>query len=215
MGFGVDQVAITGQRFTSDADIFDAIDLPNVRSVLSLDSRAVRERIERLPWVATADLSRIYPGQLTIRIAERRPYAVWTRGERDYLVDITGRVLSPIKAQPSLRLPRVAGQGAAEEASQLMTTLARFPGISERLAWAERVGGRRWTLHLAGGSSLHLPADREALALEGILSSGRLQGLLASGGRVIDLRSPGRVAVRPAEVVTGSVPAARDRAQIE
>ena len=57
-GLRIDQVTVSGQRFTPDADVFDALDLLNVRSLLSIDSAAARERIERLPWIATATINR-------------------------------------------------------------------------------------------------------------------------------------------------------------
>ena len=81
-------LTVSGQRFTADADIFDALDLPNVRSLLSIDSAAARERIERLPWIATATISRIFPGSLEVHVTERKPAALWIRGQREYLIDL-------------------------------------------------------------------------------------------------------------------------------
>ena len=39
-GFGIDQVSVTGQHYTADTDIFDALDLPNVRTFAAFDSDA-------------------------------------------------------------------------------------------------------------------------------------------------------------------------------
>ena len=39
-GLRIDQVTVSGQRFTPDADVFDALDLLNVRSLLSIDPQA-------------------------------------------------------------------------------------------------------------------------------------------------------------------------------
>ena len=56
-GLGVRQVFLTGHRMTSDDDIFDALDLTHARSLLRFDSQAARTRIERLPWIKTANIS--------------------------------------------------------------------------------------------------------------------------------------------------------------
>ena len=47
-------------------------------------------------------------------------------------------------------LPRVAGEGRRGRGRPLLTLLARFPAIAGASQTAERVGGRRWTLHLDG-----------------------------------------------------------------
>jgi cell division protein FtsQ len=199
-GFGIDQVSVTGQTYTSDKDIFDAIDLANVTSFADLDPTAVRTRIERLPWVETAELTRTFPGELQIRITERTPFALWRRRDRDFLIDRTGRVLAPIRRDATLAFPIVEGEGAPMEASSLTTLLARFPEIAKRVERAEWVAGRRWSLHLEGGTTINLPADREALALEEIMSERHVRALIESPGQVIDLRAPGRITVRPSPV---------------
>lgn len=207
-GFGIDEVALTGQRFTNDDEVFEALDLPKVRSILSFDGVAARARIEKLPWVATAEITRVFPGRLDIRIVERTPSFVWQRGHRTFLVDISGRTLSAVRPEEAPTLLRIIGEGAAIEAAALQTLLGRHPAIQQRLVAAERVGERRWTLHLKDNITLHLPADREAPALELIAASAGGGKLLAARDRVIDLRSGSRVAVRLAPAVgSAAVPA--------
>ncbi len=196
LGLGLDEVTLTGQRYTSDSEIFDALDLANARSFLRFDQAAARERIERLPWVASADIKRVFPNRVEVRISERTPFALWRTADRHVLVDRTGRQLSAAEPSDHAGLPRIAGDGAPAEAAALMDLLQRYPLVATRLARAERVDGRRWTLHLAGDVVLHLPADREALALDAVAGGANLARLVAAGGRVIDLRSAGRIAVR-------------------
>jgi len=196
-GFGIDQVALTGHRFSYDGDIFDALDLGNVRFFGSLDTAAVKSRIERLPWIDTAELTRVYPGRLEIRVTERRPYALWSRADRLYLIDKTGRVLAAVSGETLPELPQFAGEGAATEAASLLETVARYPEVASRLARAERVSERRWRLKLDNGTTLELPADNEVGALEGLSRDSSLAKLVAEGRTTLDFRGPGRVAVRP------------------
>lgn len=207
-GFGIDQVVLEGHRMSFDGDIFDAMDLANVRTFAALDSAAVKARIERLPWIDTAELSRVYPGLLEVRVTERKPYALWSRADRRYLIDKTGRVLAAVSGEALPDLPRFAGEGAASEAAGLMQTVARYPAIASRLAEAERVSERRWTLRLMNGSTLVLPADNEVGALEMLSRDVDLLALVTSGGNVLDFRGPGRVAVRSEEDGSGTGPGA-------
>ena len=197
-GLRIEQVALSGQRFTSDSDVFGAIDLPNSGSLLTFNATEARARVEKLPWVKSAAISRIYPASLEVRITERRPSAVWTNEGRDHLVDASGRVLSALKAGTNVRLPRLSGAGAPEQAQALLEMIVRFPRVAERFEMAERVGGRRWTLHLKDGVTVHLGADREAVALAALSSPDDLGKFLTARNVVVDLRVSGRFTVRPA-----------------
>ncbi len=75
LGFGIDQVSVTGHRYTLDADVFDALDLPNVATFASFDAAAALKRIERIAWVDTAQITRVFPGTLTVQIHERQAAA--------------------------------------------------------------------------------------------------------------------------------------------
>lgn len=203
-GLRIEQVALTGQRFTADADVFAAIDLPNSGSLITFDVAAARERVEALPWVATASISRIYPAALDVRITERRPTALWINDGREFLVDGSGRVLSGLKPGTNVRLPRLTGAGAPEQAQALLELVVRYPRIAERFVMAERIGGRRWTLHLKNGLTVHLGADREAVAFAALSSPDELGKLLDAHNVVVDLRARGRIAIRPAPPAAAS-----------
>lgn len=198
-GFGIDQVSLEGHRMTFDGEIFDAMDLGNVRTFAALDSAAVKARIERLSWIDTAELSRVYPGRLEVRVTERTPYALWSRAGRRYLIDKSGRVLAAVSGEALPDLPRFSGEGAAGEAASLTATVARYPEIASRLSEAERVSERRWTLRLTNGTTLVLPADNEVGALEMLSHDSGLLAFVRAGGKMLDFRGPGRVAVRNEE----------------
>lgn len=196
VGLGIDQVSLVGHRFTTDGEVFDALDLGNVRSFLRFDAKAAKARVERLPWVATAELTRVYPSRLDIRIAERSAFAIWTRGDRQYLIDATGRTLSPVAGSSLPNLPRVAGEGAASQAKAIFDMLADHPGVAGRVVEAERVGERRWDLKLKDAVTLRLPPEGEAHVLKEIDASAELSRLVTTANTMIDFRVAGRAAVR-------------------
>lgn len=195
LGFGIAQVEISGNKFTTDIAINDTLDLANVRSLLRLDSAAVRQRIERLPWIEKASVARVFPDQIRINVTERKPFARWQRGERLYIVDRTGRVLTAIQSGISDDLPLVAGEGAAEAAAPLLALLDRQPGLAGRVLSAERIDGRRWSLHLADGPVVLLPSDGEAQALDRLVKDGVLKRVAAMSATLIDLRLADRVII--------------------
>lgn len=196
-GFGLDQVSLTGHKFTPASDIFKALDLENARSVVSLDAEAAQKRIENLPWIKEAHIERVYPGGLTIKVTERQPWAVWRRGKRNYLIDDTGRVLAAVKPGTAAGgLLRLTGEGAAKEAAGLMTILARYPRVGRDLQEAHRIAGRRWNLKLSRNMMLILPPEREAQALTLYTSDAAVKRLTAKGGYAVDLRAVNKITLR-------------------
>jgi cell division protein FtsQ len=203
-GLGLHQVSVSGHRFTADTDIYAALDLDSARTLLSFDAGAARARIEELPWIERASIERIVPDCIEVRVAEWAPFALWRMAEENWLIDRTGRKLQSVPADAMPQLLRVAGEGADKEAAALSAVLAAFPQIARQVDLAERVGARRWALHLKGGTSVQLPAAGEAEALA------RLARLIDAGIQsveYIDLRVSARVVVR--ERRDGAGPAKR------
>lgn len=196
-GFGIDQVNVSGQHYTADSDVFDALDLPNVKTFAAFDSDAALKRIERIPWVDTAQITRIYPGTLDIVVRERAPSFIWKRGEMSYLVDATGRTLGPVPTANTRNLPRVVGEGADSEAILMLSALRQYPQIERQYAYGERIAERRWRIVLKNGTALDLGADREIEGFEEIANARDVAPALKGTAMIVDVRTPGRIAMRP------------------
>lgn len=197
-GFGIDQVNVSGQHYTADSDVFDALDLPNVKTFAAFDSDAALKRIERIPWVDTAQITRVYPGTLDVVVHERTPAFIWTRGDTNYLVDATGRTLGPMPAASAWNLPRVAGEGADSEAILMLSALRHYPRIEREYAYGERIAERRWRVVLKNGTALDLAADREIEGFGEIATTPAVLPALTGKPMIVDVRTPGRIAMRPA-----------------
>lgn len=197
LGFGIDQVSLTGHRFTSDRDIYEALNLDAARTFAAFDADAALKRIESLAWVETAQITRLFPGALKVEVRERRPAALWAFKSRKFLIDATGRVLGAAAEPHGWKLPHISGEGANNEAALLFTALGRHPEIAQTLDHAERIGERRWSLVLRNGSRLELGADREVEGLEQIAKNSELRAALSGAPQIVDVRTPGRLAMRP------------------
>jgi cell division protein FtsQ len=197
-GLGLNQVQLSGHRFTADAVIFDALELDRVRSLVSFNALAARERIEKLPWVETATITRLLPDTLAISITERKPFAVWQLGDRETLIDAAGRRLGGIRSGGAPDLPRVAGAGAPDVSAELFAHLANYPEITSRLVMAERVGQRRWTLHLAGDLEVLLPSNLDARPFKALQQMVGGRRLIDGGSGQLDLRHAERTIALPA-----------------
>lgn len=195
-GFGVSEVVISGHQFAQDSDIYEQLGLGQNSSLIGFKVAAAKMRIEQLSWVARADVARVFPNRLEIKITERTPFAVWTDGGRALLIDASGRALGVVPSTAMPELPRVAGTGANDAASALFSELQHHKEIAASLKLATRVAARRWTLALAGGVTIELPELHMEAALR------RFSALKADGAigapQTIDLRQPARTVVRAA-----------------
>lgn len=188
-GFGLHQVALSGTRFTSDTDVYEALDLPRARTLLGFDAGAAKARIEALPWVERVSITRVLPDGLDVVVTERRPFAVLQQSARNTIVDRNGRRLAAVAPDAMPGLARVSGEGAEAALSDLFAVLTQYPVLTERLQLAERRSDQRWTLHLSRGLVLQLPRDDmgEALARASVLVA---SGFMDTGE--LDLRVAGR-----------------------
>ena len=195
-GLGVDEIRISGHRYTLDKDIFAALDLERPTSLLRYSSDAARRRLEALSWVKHATVTRVLPDTVEVKIVERVPMAVWLHGDSATLVDIEGRELARVPPSTLPALPRIAGAGAPEAVGGYLAAIATAPEIEQRVKVAARVGQRRWTLELDNGSRVLLPAEGEPGALARLLRQKNTTGVLARP-MVVDLRLEERMAVVP------------------
>jgi len=207
-GFGLRQINLTGHRMTPDTAVFDALELSAAASLLRFDGAAALRRIERLPWVETATIERIFPDEISITLTERKPYAVWRKPGGDVLIDEEGRELGPAARAHAGALPVIAGDGAALAAHALFRNLESYPELRNRLVEAERVADRRWTLTLERGMRIHLPAMNEAAALVRLMAPRRGGRLIDRDLALVDLRAEDRIIIRrdPAESASAAAP---------
>jgi cell division protein FtsQ len=103
----VEHVTVSGADHTPVGTILAAADLGGHPAMVTLDTGAVERRIDALPWILEATVTRHWPSTVSIDVIERTPVAIVSGASGSpELIDETGRVLA---AQADARtLPRVA-----------------------------------------------------------------------------------------------------------
>lgn len=165
-------------------------------SLLALDPREVQARVESLDWVAAARVRRLWPSTLVVEVERRQSYARWRENGQITVIDANGERLLTERAADHPELPLVVGAGAGPAAQPLLIALEELPQVRERLKALVRVGDRRWNVELENGALIALP---EAGALEALMRLEALQteyALLDRPLAQLDMRAPGRLAVR-------------------
>ena len=171
-GIAVEEVLLLGRKRTSKQALLDSIGVQRGTPMFAIDPQATKDRIEALPWVATAMVERRLPNVLLIEIAERRPLALWQHRGRKVVIDRDGEAL--------------------------LAVLAREPQLQPLVVAAVRVGERRWNLQLRGGIDVRLPEEKVAEAWGELARLQREHNLLQREILAIDLRLSDRMVLRMA-----------------
>jgi len=90
----LDRIVVAGAVHTPTDEARLASGLRRGERLLDVDLRGARRGVETLPWVDTASISKRWPGEVRIRVVERRPVAFTiSQAGNAAIVDGTGRVL--------------------------------------------------------------------------------------------------------------------------
>jgi|BEDMetMinimDraft_2_1075160.scaffolds.fasta_scaffold02665_3 cell division protein FtsQ len=195
-GFRLTRLEVEGRLNTPEPLLRAAIGYEQGAPLLSISLEALRGRLESLAWVEHAEVERHLPDTLVIRLAERRPFAIWQHEGRFTLIDQEGRDVGSEGLAAFRTLPLVVGADAPSHAAEIIGLLDRFPTLRPHVAAYVRVGGRRWTLHLRNGTDVLLPETGEEAALTRLADLEKAHGLLERGLVSIDLRLPDRLVLR-------------------
>lgn len=200
-GLGIERVTIEGSRHASNAEITKALAADPDSVMLGFDTDAAKARLEAVPWIKHARVTRWLPSTLQVVIEERQPYAIWQSKGQTYVVDGEGAVITPALREAYPQLPFVVGDGAGRHAKALQAELADFDELNSKMLAALRVGDRRWTLKLISGLEIMLPDDNIGEALGSLTKLDRDRRLLDKNIAFVDLRLLDRITLRMHEPV--------------
>jgi cell division septal protein FtsQ len=112
--FAVDRVTVTGAVYTDRAELAAVVDDLEGTPVLRVDTAALEERLEAIPWVERARVTTRFPDAASIEIRERTPVASMLGEDlRSRVLDTDGRVLAVIDGQP-VALVWISGPGTLD-----------------------------------------------------------------------------------------------------
>jgi cell division protein FtsQ len=199
-GFAVGEISISGQSITNETDIVKALAIEPHMSTVDFDADAARQRIEKLPAIASATVRKIYPGHVIVSVTEKVPVARWRVDGVTFIVDKDGEQIGE-DGGAYAELPLVIGDGASDDAQAMIHALSRFDDLKKGLAALSRIGDRRWDMIYDTGLRVQLPETGVVQALNQLESFEKNYQLLERDVTVIDLRVPSIVALLPSKDV--------------
>lgn len=201
LGLIVGEIQIAGRHRADPSAVAKILDIAPDTPLLAIDSDALHAELERLPWIEEAEIRRILPDIVQVRLVERQPLALWQKGGTFRLIDRTGRPIeiplddAAVAHWRHLRV--VVGERAPERAAELFAVLSTDPDLFAHIEAANWIGERRWTLRTDNEADVYLPEEDVERAWRTLGRLQREQQILERAVSTIDLRFlPDRIRVR-------------------
>ncbi len=197
-GFILNDVLVEGRENTPVNDLRAVVDLKLDQSILEIDPVRLRERIEALPWVATASVERQLPDIIHIRLNEHQPTAMWQHDGTFSLINKKGEVILTGGDDINVfsHLPLVVGKGAPQHAENVLAILRSEPELYKRVKSAVRVSDRRWDIEMENGLFIRLPEELPEKAWTRLALYSKENELFKDKLTSVDLRLPDRILVK-------------------
>ncbi|MBK9071988.1 MAG: FtsQ-type POTRA domain-containing protein [Myxococcales bacterium] len=203
--FAIARFEVHGTNHMAEADVVAVAGVSLGGNIFALDVEGVEQRLERLPWVRQASVSRQLPDTLEIEVTERVAVAA-VNADGLYLVDADGRLFKrgDTKTGELMGLPVISGLDraafgddedvAAAAIARACALLARWNQLASARAAHAVIGEVRiehddaYTLYTrAGGIALHV----------GVIDAEQVEAMLAKFTASYEAVAPGeRAAVR-------------------
>ena len=195
-GFAINNVKVSGNAETSEIDILEKIGLDGTTSLMALDVAATREALKTLPWVLDAEVRKVYPDTIQIKLSERTAFGIWQHGQALSLIQQDGSVIAPLRDNKFAYLPLFVGRDAEKGAAEIMADFDQWPDVKKRVKAFMRVAGRRWDVQLDNGVVIKLPEHHMERAMAQLGEFNRDQQILERDILAVDFRLEDRTTVQ-------------------
>jgi cell division protein FtsQ len=180
---------VSGNGSVGTARIERAADVPVGTPLARVDLDAIRKRVEAIPAVKSADVSRAWPHRVRVVVTERVPIAVVNRGDGLRALDADGVMFGSYAKMPK-RLPLVRTQPdtpteALAEGGKVIGSLPA--SVAARVATIEVDSIDQISLVLHNGRRVVWGSAEQSAQKAEVLAV-----LLSRPGQVIDVTVPGR-----------------------
>ena len=111
--FTIRHLTVTSTPHVSESHIQEKLGLTQKNNIFEFDAPGAQATLLAHPWVSRAEVKKILPNRLEVRVSERRPEGILVLGQL-YLVDGEGRPFVSAGADDMGHFPMVTGIHRAE-----------------------------------------------------------------------------------------------------
>ncbi|MCA4775409.1 cell division protein FtsQ/DivIB [Wolbachia endosymbiont of Mansonella ozzardi] len=155
-GFSIDEVVVTGNKFTNEKDILSLVD--KTQPIIYVSLSRLADSIQHVSKCTKhVRIYRTLPNTLHINIDEHKPFALWKDGNRTSVIDSEGKVIT--NNHPINNLVVITGQNSLSNLKFIKDILKSKTQLSDYISSCVYVRNRRWNIILDNVSTVKLPED--------------------------------------------------------
>jgi cell division protein FtsQ len=125
---------LAGEAPNSRAQVLEKVRQDIGRNVFQISLVERKQELERIPWVETASVIRLWPNHLRVMVKERTPVAFVAIGERIALIDAHGVLMEiPPSVQNDYSFPVIQGMNENEPLSTRAPRMKTFMQLMREL----------------------------------------------------------------------------------
>ncbi len=106
--FNVRKIKVTGNSWVTESDIQNSLGLDKEEKIFSIDKKLIKKRVETLPYVKEAKVSRTLPGTVNIKVSEADVCGYIMSDKNAVLFDRDGEVINVTYEIPT-KVPEILG----------------------------------------------------------------------------------------------------------
>lgn len=195
-GFTVENILVEGRVNTDPYVLLGLINVQQGDPLLSFNPETAKDLISRVTWVENVRVERRLPDTIYVELTERVPMALYQKNQKLILVDRKGKSITDYNLRRFQDLLLITGEGAPENAAELVDVLSIESDVASHIAAASYVAKRRWNLKTNSGITIKLPAEDIGLALRRLAMMEADKSILGKDLQHIDLREPDRIIIQ-------------------
>lgn len=184
----VDHMYMTGVENTDIVKLREAIEIKKGQPIFSVSTQLIRQQVESLPWVRLAQVQRILPNALKVKVFEHKAIATIKFNNQRWALNSKGDLIDVIDDEFN-HLLELSGNSAKENAASLFSLFTNWTDLLFSVKQAEFIGKRRWNLYLDNGILVMLPEENVRYALKVLQVLNKQQRILSKKKIKIDLRN--------------------------
>jgi cell division protein FtsQ len=143
--FDLSGVDIEGAQETSVAAIERSVGYTGARvNIFTIDPELGRRRVEQLPWIQSATVTRVLPDRLRVKVVERLAAGIVMR-DGVWLIDSEGSIFAPLDRDPDLDVPIISLPGVTRGREQTAAEKRRIQEALRIAALYQKRGLDAWT----------------------------------------------------------------------
>jgi len=127
-------IELAGEALNSRAQVLAKMREVIGRNIFQISLAERKQELEKIPWVETVSVIRLWPNRLRVMVKERTPVAFIALGEHIELIDAQGVLMEiPTGVQSDYSFPVILGMNATEPLSTRAPRMRTFTRLMREL----------------------------------------------------------------------------------